>query len=192
VKVIIYGSRDIDNIWEIEESISLSGLKIDEVVSGRAKGVDTLGEVWAKTNDVPVSLFPADWSLGRSAGIIRNIDMADYADALIAVTNGSIGTAHMIKIAKMRHMPVYVKYQEMTWIHQKWDSGQFSDFGQNHLFINLAISGWFCILGHFMRKRHVSAHFPQLFKIYSLMAGSRVGNWNIFEIWAWQNVLVAK
>lgn len=119
MKVIIAGSRDIDDICEVEEAIRLSGFKIDEVVSGRAKGVDTLGEVWAKANDVPVALFPANWSLGKSAGIIRNIDMADYADALIAVTNGSRGTAHMIKIAKMRHMPVYVKYQEMTRNHQK-------------------------------------------------------------------------
>ena len=55
--------------------------------------------------------FPANWGLhGRKAGFIRNGEMAQYADALIAIHDGeSRGTAGMIGIAKQKRLVVYVK-----------------------------------------------------------------------------------
>lgn len=47
--------------------------QITTVISGKARGVDTLGERWAAANKISVERFPADWSLGRGAGFRRNL-----------------------------------------------------------------------------------------------------------------------
>lgn len=110
MKVIVAGGRDITNFNLVEEAISVSGFEVSEVVSGKAKGVDTLGEVWALKHNVPVGAFPADWNAhGRSAGPIRNRQMAEYADALIAIWDGeSKGTANMIQQARKNKLNVFI------------------------------------------------------------------------------------
>lgn len=101
MKIIIAGSRSITSMEHVVRAIELSGFKITEVVSGGAKGVDQLGEAWASINDIPIKPFKADWTRhGRQAGILRNIQMAKYADGLIAVWDGvSAGTHHMVREA---------------------------------------------------------------------------------------------
>lgn len=54
MKTIIAGSRDIDDYNAIKTAITNSGYVVTEVVSGRAKGVDKLGEKWATDNNIPV------------------------------------------------------------------------------------------------------------------------------------------
>ena len=110
MKTIIAGSRTISSIQIVEQAILESGFEITEVVSGKAKGVDTLGEVWAALHGVPVKGFPANWDEhGKAAGYIRNIAMAHHADALIAVWDGvSRGTGHMIEQAKKKGIKVFV------------------------------------------------------------------------------------
>lgn len=110
MKTIIAGSRDIVNMDHIMFAISVSGFHITEVVSGTARGVDRLGEEWAKANSVPVKSFPADWDrYGKSAGHRRNTEMALYADALIAVWDGvSSGTHDMILKARNRKLKVFI------------------------------------------------------------------------------------
>lgn len=110
MKVIIAGSRSIRNPRWVERAVKDSRLKITEVVSGTAKGVDRFGEAWAEANGIPVTRFPADWaSHGRAAGPIRNAAMANYADALIAIWDGtSRGTRHMIDTALEKGLTVYV------------------------------------------------------------------------------------
>ncbi len=104
MKTIIAGSREIDSLSIVARAILASGIEITEVVSGRARGVDSLGEQWAKKNNIPVAEFPvtpADWKKhGKRAGYLRNRKMGEYADALIAIWDGqSRGTGHMIDIA---------------------------------------------------------------------------------------------
>lgn len=81
-----------------------------EVVSGGAHGADSIGEMWAHQHGIPVKIFPADWeNQGRKAGILRNIEMGDYADYLIAFWDGkSKGTHHMISYMKRLDKPVQV------------------------------------------------------------------------------------
>lgn len=83
---------------------------ITEVVCGKASGADTLGERWAIWNNISVKEFPAEWNrLGKSAGFIRNVAMAHYANALIALWDGtSRGTKHMISTMEKLQKPVYV------------------------------------------------------------------------------------
>ena len=47
MKVIIAGSRDITDYSLVCRAISESKFDITEVISGTARGVDTLGEKWA-------------------------------------------------------------------------------------------------------------------------------------------------
>jgi hypothetical protein len=110
VKVIIAGSRKIEDLSIVEKAIAESGFLIAEVVSGGAMGVDSLAEQWAAENDMPVSVFKPDWSqYGRGAGPVRNAEMTDYAEALIAVWDGeSKGTRDMIDKAEKKGLPVFV------------------------------------------------------------------------------------
>lgn len=110
MKVIVAGSRSIDNYDLIEECIQESGFIVNEVVSGGAKGVDRVGEAWAAAHRIAITRFPADWEThGKAAGPIRNGLMADYADALIAIWDGeSRGTKNMIKTAERAGLPIMV------------------------------------------------------------------------------------
>lgn len=109
MRTIVAGSRTIASYSLVEFAIKQSGINITCLLSGTARGVDRLGEQWAKDNKVPVERYPADWSLGKQAGHLRNYKMALKADALIAIWDGeSKGTASMIKYAKQLGLRVYV------------------------------------------------------------------------------------
>jgi hypothetical protein len=111
VKVIIAGSRSVDDYGHVVHALRQAPFSVDEVVSGTARGADQLGELWAKRFGVPCKRFPADWSTyGKSAGFIRNQQMAEYADALIAIWDGkSRGTKHMIDVMNALGKPVFVR-----------------------------------------------------------------------------------
>ena len=110
MRVIIAGSRSMTDAAQVTMAIAQSGFVIREVISGGARGVDTLGEAWARTHHIPVRRFPADWQrYGKSAGFRRNEAMAHVADALIAVWDGSSpGTCHMIAMARRRGLRLFV------------------------------------------------------------------------------------
>lgn len=111
MKTIIAGSRGIDEYQLVVEAIQESGFKITEIVSGEARGPDTLGEQWGQAHGIPIARFPAKWDVhGKSAGFIRNNLMSSYAEALVAVWDGkSRGTRHMIESARKKGLKVYVK-----------------------------------------------------------------------------------
>lgn len=102
MKVIVAGSRGITKQAVVDFALGQFPQRITEVISGTARGVDILGEQWARKMCIPVKRFPADWDrYGKSAGYRRNEQMAAYADALVAVWDGeSRGTKHMIDIMK--------------------------------------------------------------------------------------------
>ena len=98
MKVIIAGSRTFSNYNLLEAEIDNLRLDITEIICGEAKGADSLGKMYAIRHNIPVKSFPAKWDLyGKRAGMIRNQEMGDYADYLIAFWDGqSKGTKHMI------------------------------------------------------------------------------------------------
>lgn len=102
MRTIIAGSRNITDykyLYNIMESINIGWITV--IISGGAKGVDSLGIRYAKDNRLPYEIYTPDWNkYGKKAGIIRNCEMGDVADALIAIWDGeSRGTKHMINYA---------------------------------------------------------------------------------------------
>lgn len=109
IRVIVAGSRSIQSHEIVWPYLDIHEDEITEVVSGGAKGVDTLGEIWAESSHIPYIQFKPDWAIGKQAGFLRNVEMAEYADALIAIWDGeSRGTAHMIKQMEALGKPVYI------------------------------------------------------------------------------------
>jgi len=115
VKVIIAGGRDFNNydlLCRKADKILSRQTEI-EIVSGTAKGADKLGELYAKERGYKIIHYIPDWNFfGKSAGYIRNVEMADNADALILFWNGkSKGSGHMLKIAKGKGLKIrIIKY----------------------------------------------------------------------------------
>jgi hypothetical protein len=116
-KVIIAGSRDFNDYKFLRKICDhlLQNKPDIEIVSGAARGADRLGEVYAAEKGYKVTQFPANWNrFGKKAGYLRNVDMSDYANGLIAFWNGeSKGTKHMIDIANKKKLQVkIVRYNE--------------------------------------------------------------------------------
>lgn len=95
-----------------------------EVVSGCAPGVDRLGELFAQKAKLPIIPKPAAWKVmtpgcrvktnsagekyNADAGHIRNKEMGDEADVLLAVWDMiSPGTAQMMDYMRSLKKPVY-------------------------------------------------------------------------------------
>lgn len=112
MKTIIAGWRNFTDYNHLKEKIDYyrQTHEITEIVSGAAPGADTLGVQYAMNNNIEYRLFPADWKKhGRAAGPIRNKEMADYSDCLIAVWDGkSKGTKNMIENMHKQNKPVYI------------------------------------------------------------------------------------
>ena len=109
MKIIIAGGRDITDMELVKKAIIDSGFDITECVCGAAKGVDTLGANYCRGKNIPVKMFPANWALhNKAAGPIRNKQMADYADALILVWDGtSRGSSNMLQTMMKLNKPVF-------------------------------------------------------------------------------------
>lgn len=108
----IVGSRDFDNFTILSEAIDNFIEKhgeISYIVSGGAKGADSLAEKYAKINNIKMKIFKPDWKkYGKAAGIIRNKDIVDNSTHLIAFRiNNSRGTTNSIMRAQKKKM--YVK-----------------------------------------------------------------------------------
>lgn len=115
VKLIVAGSRGFRDYNLLRDSI-VAFLPLEyeagllEIVSGCARGADSLAIDFAIAQNLRLHKFPAEWdTLGRGAGFRRNEAMAAFADALIAFWDGeSRGTAHMIQVARREKLEVQV------------------------------------------------------------------------------------
>ena len=120
-KVIIAGSRGFSNYKLLREQCNKYHREKKKtsniiIVSGHARGADTLGEKYAQDEGFDLEIYPAQWKkLGKQAGYRRNEQMAEVADALIAFWDGeSKGTKHMIDIMNAKSLQVKVVEYETT------------------------------------------------------------------------------
>jgi hypothetical protein len=112
MKTIIAGSRTFNDAHLLKDKLDSYRKEhtITEIVSGGAAGADARGEAYAILNGINIKMFHADWEAhGKAAGPIRNRQMAEYADVLIAVWDGqSKGTKNMIEEMNKRKKPVFL------------------------------------------------------------------------------------
>lgn len=108
LKITIIGSREgIDPQAVIDFVDTLPDDTL--VISGGAKGVDTVAIQAAQLRGLETLVYPADWGLyGKGAGMIRNGEIIkDGLDMVAAFWDGkSSGTGDMIERARQAGIPV--------------------------------------------------------------------------------------
>jgi hypothetical protein len=112
-RVIVAGSRSFMDGKFMARSLDKLLARLDSgtvIVSGGARGADTLGEQYAADRGLGMMREPADWDrYGRAAGMIRNQHMSFLSSHLVAFWNGaSPGTRAMIEIARSDRLQVRV------------------------------------------------------------------------------------
>ena len=103
MKIAIIGSRNL-SIDDLHEYISP---ECTEIVSGGACGVDSSAEKFATEHNIKLTVFLPEYEkYGRAAPIIRNRQIVDYADTIIAFWDGcSKGTLSVIKYCEKTKKP---------------------------------------------------------------------------------------
>ena len=119
-KVVVCGGRDFNNYDLLEQKLDffLANLEKDkvEILSGCAKGADTLAIRYAEKRGYKVYRFPPDWNHYPSdiAPLIRNTLMAQSASHCIAFWNKrSTGTKDMIQKAKQEGLEIKIVYYDL-------------------------------------------------------------------------------
>lgn len=112
-RVVIAGSRNFKDYAlfssVVDKCLSRIRNEYDIIIlSGHCSGADMMAERYAKENGYGLEVFPADWSLGRKAGPLRNKQMVDIADYAIAFPSGGRGTQSLINFAQQKGIPIKV------------------------------------------------------------------------------------
>ena len=104
MKVAVIGSRRIERL-KLEQFLPGD---ICEIISGGARGVDTLAAEYARSHGIPFRVYPPDYNqYGRKAPLVRDRLIADECDVLFAFWDGkSFGTAYTVRYARQQGKPV--------------------------------------------------------------------------------------
>lgn len=86
--------------------------KASEIVSGGARGADSVGASIAKKWGLKLTEYMPDWEkYGKRAGFVRNEDIIKNADMVLAFWDGeSRGTGNSLSIAKRLKKPTLIIY----------------------------------------------------------------------------------
>ena len=106
MKLGIVGSRGFNDYQFMVNHVDLTG--VDTIVSGGARGADSLGAQLAKERGLGLIVFPADWKThGVKAGFLRNTQIVEASDQIIAFWDGtSRGTMDTVSKARAAGKPV--------------------------------------------------------------------------------------
>ena len=118
MKLAIVGGRDFNDYTLLEVWVdSITSMQFDRednivIVSGEAKGADSLAFRFAEEHRIEMRVYPAEWDkYGKSAGFIRNQTIVDNCDMVLAFWDGeSRGTADTIEKAKRAKKPTFIIY----------------------------------------------------------------------------------
>lgn len=114
-KVVIAGGRDFNDFPTLcaeMDNLLVEQIKMNKItiISGGARGADTLGERYARLRNFGLIKVKADWNKhGKSAGFIRNKEMLNLTDGVVCFWDGkSKGTGHMVTITKgsLKHLRI--------------------------------------------------------------------------------------
>jgi hypothetical protein len=106
--LLVCGDRNWKNEKVIEEI--LKEQDVDLLIHGNCIGADKIADKIGKKLGFKVKTYPADWSLGKKAGPLRNKKMLDEneIDLVLAFHDNikeSTGTKNMLSQAKKRGIP---------------------------------------------------------------------------------------
>lgn len=106
MKIAIIGSRNlkVNNLGEYLPK------DVTEIVSGGAKGIDTCAKIYALKNNIKLTEFLPEYEkYGKRAPLIRNLEIIDYADEVIAFWDGeSHGTKYVIDNCRNRSKKIKI------------------------------------------------------------------------------------
>lgn len=116
MKLLVCGSRSLTHVtpaqvWALianvcrERGVAEPSL----IIHGAAQGIDTAAHNAARDHDIPVKIYRPEYGrFGRNAPLIRNTDMVNEADAVLAIWDGlSGGTAFTVGLAKKAGVPTF-------------------------------------------------------------------------------------
>lgn len=126
LRVLVCGGRDYGHINNaIEKDTKLFKERLNQwdkgmavldsldknnlvIISGAARGADTIAIVWAEHHNIELLKFPAKWEeYGKYAGFVRNTDMLEEGEpTLVIAFPGGSGTRNMIKQARTCNIKV--------------------------------------------------------------------------------------
>jgi hypothetical protein len=121
MKLAIIGGRDFNDYKILERYANLIfncnpldyfDCFVDAIISGGARGADSLAKKYAMGSTYMYIEFPADWDKhGKTAGFIRNQQIVDECDMVLAFWDGvSRGTQDTIRRAKKGKKPTWIVY----------------------------------------------------------------------------------
>lgn len=108
----VVGSREFSNYDQLKREIDKIIGSDDEIVSGGAKGADSMAQRYAKENGYNIMIYYPRYRLfGKGATFIRNKLIAEHADIVLAFyQKGRFqmgGTANTAKHARDLGVPLY-------------------------------------------------------------------------------------
>lgn len=108
MKIGIVGSRTFED-YSLFCKV-MNDLNCDTIISGGARGADSLAKRYAKEKEINYVEYPAEWDkYGKSAGYKRNKLIVNDSDKLVAFWDRiSKGTKHSIDLAKLKGIEVII------------------------------------------------------------------------------------
>lgn len=122
MKLALVGSRNFTNYDQFKQAVckvldqwDLTIEDVECIVSGGARGADSLAERFAKEHDIQTNIFRVtsnDWKkYGKSAGILRNTSIVDNSTHMIAFPSRSgRGTQDSINKARSKGLRIQILY----------------------------------------------------------------------------------
>lgn len=106
MKLLIAGSRSITS-FDLSPYVPAD---VELIITGGAKGIDTLAEAYAKEREIPtVTVKPCYERYGRAAPILRDEEMVDLADSVLVIWDGvSRGSRHTADYTRKKGKPLTV------------------------------------------------------------------------------------
>ncbi len=101
--VAIIGSRDLW-VGDFEKYLPEG---VEEIVSGGARGIDTAARHYAQEKGIKLTEFFPDYAThGKRAPLLRNLEIIDYCDMVLAFWDGqSRGTRFVIENCRKKEKP---------------------------------------------------------------------------------------
>ena len=114
INIAVVGSRTFEDYDKMKSILDVFvGIHLEKdicIVSGGAKGADSLGEEYARKNNLEFLCFMPEWGkYGKVAAFLRNKDIVKASDRVVAFWNGkSAGTKHTLDEARRSDIPSYI------------------------------------------------------------------------------------